>query len=97
MQSRQLEDSIEKLQKGDTSQLDVIYRETSKQVFAAAIALVKDYALAEDVMQETYIRFLQGINSYRMGSSPVSYLLTVCKNVSLNILKHRSYEVNVDC
>ncbi len=91
-----LEESIQKLQAGDMSGLDYIYGQTNRQVFAAALAILHDRQLAEDAMQETYVRFVQSCASYRLGSSPVSYILTVCRNICLNMLKRRSRELSTD-
>ncbi len=96
MRETDLDENLRKLQEGDALQLDVIYRETHKQVFASAVALLRDRALAEDAMQETYVRLLQSAGNYRPGSNPFAYIMTICRNVCLNVIRKRARETEVD-
>lgn len=96
MQRSTIEENIKKLQEGDMSALDGIYSATNRQVFAAALAIMHDYQLAEDVMQETYVRFVQSVAGYKFGSSPSAYLLTICRNTCFNMLKRRGRELATD-
>lgn len=50
---------ISEMQRGDMSHFDSFYRETRKAVFYNIFSYVRDYALSEDVLQETYVRFLE--------------------------------------
>ena len=71
LSNRELEACIQRLQNGDMKALDDIYCATSRAVFSTAIAIVKDYSLAEDAMQETYLRFRRNVDrkSTRLNSS----------------------------
>jgi RNA polymerase sigma factor, sigma-70 family len=96
LSNKELEACILRLQNGDIHALDEIYRATNKAIFATAIAILKDYALAEDAMQETYLRFRKNVGGYRMGNNATAYLVTICRNVCLNMIKRRKREMFVD-
>ncbi len=96
LSNRELEACIQRLQNGDMKALDEIYCATSRAVFSTAIAIVKDYSLAEDAMQETYLRFRRNVAGYRMGNNATAYLVTICRNVCLNMIKRRKRELFVD-
>ena len=60
-----LEKALLKLQEGDTNALATIYDLTSKGVFTFILPIVKDYAVAEDIMEQTYITIYEKINLYK--------------------------------
>lgn len=96
LSNKELEACIRRLQNGEMKALDEIYCATNRAVYSTAVAIVKDYALAEDAMQETYLRFRRNVNGYRMGNNATAYLVTVCRNVCLNMIKRRKREMFVD-
>ena len=75
---------IEQLRKKDYSSFDAFYDCTKKHVFFAIIHIVKDHDLAEDIMQDTYVRFLEKIDQYKKGQNPYAYLSTIGRNLAIN-------------
>lgn len=57
-----LQQMFEKLKSHDNSAFETFYELTKKEVFYNILSITKDYDLAEDVMQETYISFLENID-----------------------------------
>ncbi len=83
-----LERNIQRLQRTNTG-LDEIYREMEKAVFLVAYSYLKDKYLAEDVRQEVFVKVAQNISGYRKGTNAKAWILTIAKNLSLNLLKKR--------
>ncbi len=94
--ANELERAIIDLQNGDIKSLDIIYHLTSKGVFTFVLPIVKAYDLAEDVMQNTYVRAYENITSYTPGTNPRNWLLTIAKNLALSEVKKRSREISYD-
>lgn len=72
------------LQNGDTNALATIYDLTYKGVFTFVLPIVKDYSIAEDVMQATYISVYENAKSYTKGTNVRNWILTIAKNLALN-------------
>ncbi len=79
-----LEKALLKLQEGDTNALASIYDLTSKGVFTFILPIVKDYAVAEDIMEQTYITIYEKINLYKENTNGRNWILTIAKNLAIN-------------
>jgi RNA polymerase sigma-70 factor (ECF subfamily) len=73
----------------DAALLAWLVSEYSRPLFRVAISVVRDHALAEDVVQETLVRAWQAYPSYR-GEAPVgAWLLRIGHNVAVSTLRRR--------
>ena len=91
-----LDKYIKKFINGDASAFDEIYNHTRKSVYYVALSILRDKALAEDVMQTTYMRVLKNIHSYVLGTNASAWIIKIAKNEALNIKKVRMREQSVD-
>lgn len=96
MQTKKMNVAVLRLQKGDQTGFDFIYEQTHKLLYSVAFAYMKEYALAKDIVQETYLQFLKNLNQYNSAYSLHNYLITIAKNLSLNLLKKRGHETSED-
>ena len=58
-------------------------------LFCYAMFLTRDYASAEDLVQETYLRALTAKHRLRKDSNLKTWLFTILRNVWLNQLRRR--------
>lgn len=91
-----LEKAIIRLQNGDSNSLGIVYDLTSKGVFSFVLTILRDYQLAEDVMQQTYIKIYENIKSYKRSTNARNWILTIAKNSALTMIKKRQREISVD-
>ena len=63
--STKLESALQRLKEHDLDGLREIYELTSRGVFTFVLPIVGDYQLAEDIMQETYIKVHERIDISR--------------------------------
>ena len=89
-----LEKNIIDLQNGNVNSLGIIYDLTSKGVFTFVLPIVKDYSLAEDVMQQTYIKIYENISTYKKGTNARNWILTIAKNIAINEFNKNKKVVN---
>jgi RNA polymerase sigma-70 factor (ECF subfamily) len=87
---------IKKLQNGDMSVFDKIYHQTKDIVFYSILVILKDYSLSEDIMQDTYLKALSKIHSYKPTHSFKSWIVTIGKNLAINEFNRRKKETNID-
>jgi len=80
---------------GNRNSFVTFYNETKQNVFYNIVAYVKDYDVAEDLLQETYVTFLRKINKINKKESILGYLMVISKNLSLDYLK-KNKEVLVE-
>ena len=72
---------------------DEFYNSTSKLVYHVIIGIVRRREVAEDLMQDTYTKFLESIDSVSLEKSPVAYLVQIARNASINCYNKNKREV----
>ncbi len=85
-----------RIQHGDTEGLTDLYELTSRAVFAFVLPIIRDYQLAEDIMQETYVSAYRGIAGYKPGTNGLNWLMTIAKNNAFNQMHRRAREEETD-
>ena len=91
-----LDQFMKKLMNGDASAFDEVYNQTRKSVYYVALSILRDKALAEDIMQTTYMRVLKNIHSYALGTNAAAWIIKIAKNEAINMKKVRMREQSVD-
>lgn len=81
---------------GDERAFEYIYNYAKNAVFYCAYSILKDYGLAEDIMQNTFIKVRQYAYSYQKGTKPLAWITTIARNLSINEHNKRKREVYVD-
>jgi RNA polymerase sigma-70 factor (ECF subfamily) len=94
--NKEVDIALRQLQSGHHEGLAVLYDLTRRAVFAFVLPFIKDVHLAEDIMQETYVKAYQAIDSYRPGTNGLNWLFTIAKNMTMTILEKRNREASVD-
>ncbi len=67
-------------------------RRYERPVFSLLYRMVRDRALAEDLAQETFVKVLNGIESYRPEFKFSSWIFKVANNTAIDHLRKRSVE-----
>ena len=81
--------TISVLKKRRKRDFEKIYNQYYKLVFYVSYNLVKDQELAQDIMQETFVNFMNHVEDYNEEGKIKQYLTTISKNLSLNALKKK--------
>ena len=80
---------IKKTQAGDDHAFKELVKRYQQRVAAIVIGMLGDRPEADDVGQETFIRFYDSIKKFRGDSSVGTYLTRIAMNLSLNEIKRR--------
>lgn len=75
---------------------DAVVRRETPAVSRYAASLMRDRHLAEDVVQETFLRAWRYWESYRGSSNRQAWLITICRNVAFDALRRRRPETSFD-
>jgi RNA polymerase sigma-70 factor (ECF subfamily) len=75
--------------RGSTDALRRIYEKYKSDLLILAIALLNNTSMAEDVVHDVFLSFLQTIEKFRLTGSLRGYLLTCVANHARNVNKAR--------
>ena len=91
-----LKELLIQLQNDKMEYFDEFYNLTKNKVFYMAYSILQDYHLSEDILQDTYIKFLKHKKKVKVDGNILSYLLEISKNLSLNYVSKHKKVVNID-
>lgn len=87
MDCAKLEEKVANYRAGDMRAFDYIYECTNRSVYFAALYVVHEKHIAEDIMQETYLKALASLESYSANTNFGAWLYKIARNIALNHLK----------
>ena len=90
-----LEQLVRRLRAGDLSVFDEIYERTRKPVYFSVLPILRDRSLADDIVQDCYMKMLESIGSYAEKNF-LAYLVTIARNLALNEYRRRRRVVYTD-
>ena len=82
-------DLVRRARHGDADAFEAIYRGNVGRVYAVALRMVADPALAEELTQEAFVRAWRKLGSFRGGSAFGTWLHRLAVNVTLDALRAR--------
>ena len=81
-------------QEGDEKAFNELYNSTNSVIYHSIYSILNDRDLSLDVVQETYLKVLK--NKMKSSENGLAYLITIAKNLALNVLKSRNREIPID-
>jgi len=87
---------IARCQAGDQSALEQMFLVYRDDVFRFAYLVVRDATLAQDVVQETFLKVFRSINKFEFRSSFKSWLYRVAVNEAITLLRRRKIREELD-
>ncbi len=88
MTRESLAQALTRVGQGDRSAFEAVYRATSAKLMGVALRILHDRALAEDVVQETYVAVWNRAGSFDPGrASPITWLVTIARNRAIDRLR----------
>lgn len=68
-------------------EVDELYRLYGKDIYGYIFSLTKEKSLSEDLLQETFLQAIGGINKFNADSSVKTWLFSIARNVWFNYLR----------
>ena len=82
---------------GDHSAFEHLYTATKGKIFATALLILKRRDLAEEVVQEAYVRIWTRAATYDASlGSPIAWMATIARNLAINIVRRPQFEMQAD-
>jgi len=83
---------IAELKSGSESAFSTLYNNQVSKIYAYALNIVKSPALAEDVVQETFVKLWENASNLQNDSNISAYLFTITRNLCLNLIRRAKKE-----
>ncbi|WP_181389691.1 sigma-70 family RNA polymerase sigma factor [Leucothrix pacifica] len=88
MEKADLERFISQAALGDQAAFGHIYDATAAKLYSVCLKILKRHDLAEDALQETYIKIWMSADHYQInGLSPMTWLITIARNTAIDKLR----------
>ncbi|WP_370264479.1 RNA polymerase sigma factor [Limnobacter sp.] len=86
---------IERIANRDRKAFEELYRLTSRKMFAVALRIVREPGMAQDVLQDAYIRLWRYAHTFNNAlSAPETWLHQVVRNRALDLIAQQGQTVN---
>lgn len=83
-----IEDMIARIALGDRNAFSALHDATSAKLFGTCLRILKDRAIAEDVLQVIYMKVWRHADRYASnGTSPMTWLITIARNSAIDRLR----------
>jgi len=87
----QLADDLAKVASGDVAAFVRVHQATSRKLFGIVVRILGRGDLADEVLQEVYVRVWQRSGDFaREQSSPITWLVTIARNRALDEKRKRT-------
>ena len=80
----------------DTEAFSIVMQRYSGLVFSTALSITKDYGLAQEVTQLSFIKAYKNLHHWRGGTALAPYLRMITHNQAIDTLKERNKERHSD-
>lgn len=87
---------IDAVKAGDIEKYSQLVTLHSGKIFALANSLLKNREDAEEITQDVFLNAFKSLENFRGDSKFSSYLYRICYNESMNRIRSRKIEVDID-
>lgn len=89
------EDLIVSLRKGDESAYLYLYEHYSATLYGCVIQIIPDRTLAEDTLQEVFLKIFQKIDLYDVEKGRLfTWMMQLTRNMAIDKVRSKSYKEN---
>jgi RNA polymerase sigma-70 factor (ECF subfamily) len=95
--SRELERLLLRMSSRDEAAFKKLHAATRRKLFFTILPLVKRSYLAEEILQEAYVRIWMNAGAYRPGlSTPMVWMITIARNLAIDTARKSTREFHFD-
>ena len=77
--------------KGDEAAFERLYAATRAKLFGVVLRILRRQDLAEEVIQEAYVKIWHSAGSFNPGqSSPITWMASIARNRAIDVVRKRS-------
>lgn len=83
---------IQRVAHNDIDALDKLYCKYKTEVYRLAFSILSDYYLAEDVVQETFLKAKINADTFRYGDNERAWIMRIARNTAIDIKRKQNKE-----
>jgi len=84
---------VDGLRRGDKSTLGIVYERYSPALFGVIARLVNDDHLAEDILQEAFVKIWNNAGAYDENKGRLfTWMLNICRNQAIDKMRSKGYK-----
>lgn len=87
---------VERLKQGEPGAIDEVVRTYQKPLYSFIVRMVENRETADDVFQETWVRVIRHVGSFRGDSRFTTWLFQIALNQCRNVMRKQSRRSFVD-
>lgn len=91
----EIEEWLSDIASGKIESLKSLYEDLRTSIFAIILAIVRNRTLAEDLLQETFIRIYTKAYQYRPNTNAKAWIISIARNLAIESLRNNK-TVNQD-
>ena len=96
-ESRELEGLLLRMSGKDKAAFEKIYLATKRRLFAIVLPIVRRRSIAEEIVQEAYVRIWLNAASYRPQlGSPMLWMITIARNLAIDVTRKPVREIGAE-
>ena len=81
----------------DQAAFAALYSATKRKLFSTVLLIVKRSDLAEEIIQEAYVRIWHSASLYRSSrGSPMTWMITIARNLAIDLVRKPAREIYSD-
>lgn len=84
------------IQSGNQTSFSEFYQLTKSLIYYTVLPIIKDSGLAEDLLQEVYIKLIENSEKKKSQGSMIAYIITIARHLAINDYKRRQKEALYD-
>lgn len=98
MSENEIIQNVANLQSGDHGALEIIYDNYSPALYGLCLKIVKDEAIAQDILQEAFVKIWSKVNTYDNNKgSFFTWMLNITRNLAIDnyrkITRHQTISI----
>lgn len=95
--SSELEHLLLRMSRKDEAAFERLHTATKRKLFSTVLPVVKQRHLADEILQEAYVRIWLNAASYRPKlGSPMMWMITIARNLAIDVARKPTLEVYSD-
>lgn len=75
---------------------EILIKQNEQMLYAYIVGIVKEHNLAEDIVQEAFVKAYENLGSLKNKEAFGSWLRTIARNIALAELKRRKREIQLE-
>lgn len=83
---------INQIADGNMKALERLYTEHKTYAFRIALSILNDTYLAEDAVQEAFLRVQRSAGTYRFTVGERAWITAITRNIAFDMLRKRKHE-----